>query len=152
MTRSRPTAILLAALAGIFLCSCAIGIKKWPSAQIKEYQFKWRGVIASRQDKCLMLDGVLSGNYGNLKSVLVQLEALGDNEPGYGCVNCPFNVRQAELVEVGDPRMTRSAGQISIVLCDLEADRTYRYRLVANNVLDNLAPVATDVALVRPQP
>ena len=152
MTRSRPTAILLAALAGILLCSCAMGIKKWPSAQVKEDQFRWRGVIASRQGKCLMLDGVLSGNYGNLESILVQLEALGDDEPGYGCVNCPFNVRQAELVEAGDPRMTRSAGQISIVLCNLEADRTYRYRLVANNILNNLEPQATDVGLVRPQP
>ena len=152
MTRSRPTALILAALAGILLCSCAIGIKKWPKAQIQEDQFQWRGVIASRQDGCLILDGMLSGNHDNLARIMVQLEAMGDGEPGYGCINCPFNVRQSEMIEMGDPRLTKNAGQISIVICDLEPERAYRYRLVAENALPNLATVATDVVLVRPQP
>ncbi len=152
MTPSRPTALLIAALAGILLCSCAIGVKKWPKAQVQEDEFEWRGVIATRQDNCLVLDGMLSGNYDNLARIIVQLEPLGDNEPGYGCVNCPFTIRSMETLEMDDPRLTRAAGQVSIVVCGLEKDRSYRYRLVAENILSNLASQATDVALVRPQP
>lgn len=152
MTRPGPTALLLAALACVLLCSCAIGVKKWPKAQVEEDQFQWRGVIATRQDNCLILDGMLSGNYDNVARIMVQLEALGDGEPGYGCINCPFIVRQSVTVEPGDPRLTRNAGQISIIVCELEADRAYRYRLVADNVLSNLQSVATSVTLIRPQP
>ena len=133
------------------LSACTLGVKKWPKAQVEEETFAWRGAIASRDKSCLVFDGVLSGNHDRLKSITVELEPLGDG-PGYGCENCPFNVRQSETVDTNDVRLTKTGGQIALTLCGLEADRSYRYRLVAHNSNDNLADQATDVTLIRPLP
>lgn len=148
---SFPLRSVCLALAAMLLCSCAIGVKEWPKAQEQEDEFAWQGLIATRQDSCLILDGMLSGNHANLSAIRLQLEAMGDGvEEGYGCFDCPFTVRRTETVRRGDPKLSMQGAQFTMTVCGLEPERAYRFRVVADNVFTNLEPQATDVALIRP--
>lgn len=131
----------------ILLTACTLGYKDWPQPQNAEDRFSWRLVTAERQGACLVIEGRLSGAYQYLSYVTVQLEALGD---GAGCVECPFNPSMLRDLARGDSGYEEIGPYVRLVVCDLDPNREYKFRIVGHSSLRSLRPVRSEVMISEP--
>ena len=115
--------------------------------QESEDRFAWRLVTAERQGGCIVIEARMTGAYQNLDYVSVQLEPLGSDA---GCPECPFN--PVRILDIGrDSANFEEIGPyVRLVVCDLEAGRAYKWRILGHHALRGFRPVFSEVQTLTP--
>lgn len=145
--RQHVITILLMAL--LLLSGCTLGMKDWPRPVDKQDTFSLSLAKGERKDKCLVLSLKVRGAVDKLSHVTIQYEMVGD-APGSGCPGCPFMPREAIRISPGDANYNLNGDVLDLTMCELEAGREYRFRIIGVNALTSLPPVATDVFVATP--
>ena len=140
-TRRPAEGLLLLVLITLAL---GCGHKEWPRAQAAEDLFVWSAAEASRTGTCATVSGTLRGRQANLDSLAVQIEEM-DAEP---CLICPFSPQRAEPFSLADPAVTVRGSMVSVLVCGLDPDRSYRVRLVGRNRYMTLGTALSEVLVL----
>jgi hypothetical protein len=137
IARRVETFLLLALLAAVLGC----GNKVWPRAQAAQDIFSWDEIRATRTADCATVSGTLRGGFANLEGVAVQVEELAE-EP---CLGCPFS--PGRVLEFGptDPALSIRGPHVSLLVCGLDPNRSYRLRLVGRNIYMTLGRADSEV-------
>jgi hypothetical protein len=119
------------------------GLKLWPEPRAEEDRFAWEEVSLSARESCLEIRATLTGAYGNL--VRVELELAPSEED---CPSCPFQPQQTFAFEMDDPEITRTESSLTLLYCQLSESAGFRWRIVGYNVHASLQPVFSKVMYV----
>ncbi|XPV77872.1 MAG: hypothetical protein ACNI27_08090 [Desulfovibrio sp.] len=129
------------------LASC--GYKDWPQPVESQDVVSIVNAQASLDSSCMGLKVQLGGQYQNVKAVDLLLEPVGYGE-NEGCPTCPFKpLRRLRLVP-GDAGFEQNGPFLNLTYCGLKTDKTYRWRVVVENVHQALRPVRSDVKTIEP--
>jgi hypothetical protein len=126
------------------LCVTAgCGLKLWPEPRAEEDRFAWEDIAFTSRETCLEIRAGLTGAYGNL--VRVELELAPSDED---CPSCPFQPQQTLAFEMDDPEITRTGSSLTLLYCQLSESTGFRWRIVGYNVHSSLQPVPSKVMYV----
>ncbi len=119
------------------------GRKEWPSPQIEQEKLAWDSVQTQRKEDCLQITAALLGPPGNLREVVLELEAAGTL-----CLDCPFQATSRQRFSRSSSGLQIENQQLQLIYCELDREMHYRIRLVALNVYPGLEPVSSRVIAV----
>jgi hypothetical protein len=131
---------LLPVLLVLALLGWGCGKKEWPSPVLEQDRFAWQEVEGRRDGRCLDIRAVLSGDAGNLETVVLELEA--SREP---CQGCPFQKTGEVRLAPSSEQMVLKGRVLRIRYCGLDPSMRYRWRLTATNVFEVLGSITTSV-------
>ncbi|THB65135.1 MAG: hypothetical protein D6E12_13295 [Desulfovibrio sp.] len=137
--------LALGVLGVLVLVSLGCGRKSWPEAQILAEEFGYKTIHAVREEGCLVIRTALDGKWQNMSRMLLEISDTDTDCPG-----CPFYPSQEVEVSTEAGNLMQEEEVLIIRLCGLNEGQTYRWRLVAYNVYDELGPVISEVRLTAP--
>ncbi|ACV68626.1 hypothetical protein [Desulfohalobium retbaense] len=131
--------LLVISVSVFLLTGC--GRKVWPTPQAAQDTFSWDQVNGTADKGCLRITAVLQGQSANLAAVSVELE---DNPQDGACLSCPFQPQVSRTVALESPQLQLQGDRLTLTICDLSPQRTYRWRLRGTNIYSRL-PAAVSV-------
>lgn len=146
--RSAHFVIILLISIQLALFGCALGKKEWPEARESDDEFKLELVIGDRQDTCLLLELEVLGAVDRIYRASVQYEKVGGDDGG--CSGCPFVPREAAHFTRNSDQFQMNGNMLSLSVCNLEPDATYRFRVAGKSELPTSPLVYTDVYITTP--
>jgi hypothetical protein len=137
IVRGTESLLLLAIIMAVLGC----GHKEWPRARAAQDVFIWSETGISRTADCATVSGTLGGGYANLDSVSLQIEEMGA-EP---CLICPFSPSRVVNFGLSDPVVTVQGPKVTVLVCGLDPNRSYRLRLIGRNIYLPLGTAESEV-------
>ena len=129
---------------------CALGKKEWPNPQQSEDAFTLEILAAERTDECLLLKLAVSGAVNRLYRASIEYEVVGDDE-GEGCQGCPFVPRGAKHVARSSSEFDLKGHTLTLNLCGLDLQKTYRFRVAGKSELPENPLVYTNIYVTTDQ-
>ncbi len=142
LRKSTWIALLAVVISSLAVSGC--GKKSWPEPRSVKERFGWSSVQALREGACLKITARMSGQWGNLEEVALELSPT--QEAG-ACANCPFHPSQRVVLRPGDPGLSLDGPELALEYCQLNPEILYRYRLVGKNVYSGLADAHSTIQL-----
>jgi hypothetical protein len=133
---------ILVLMLGLALLGC--GKKVWPEPDADGEKFAISITSHEMQADCLELTAEISGNYKNLSTITLELEA--SEEP---CPACPFLVTDSVVLPPGSPEIKRLENMLTITYCGLDPGRYYRARLKARNIYSIIREETSRVVIIQ---
>jgi hypothetical protein len=130
----------------LLAAGCTMGIKAWPQPADDDGKFTWRSVTATFEGGCVVVEGRLDGEFKNIESVHLDLEAL-DAE---ACAECPFKPSRSKTFRPGTPGFELVGPWMRLRECGLDPSVPVRLRLRAVNRRAALVDVASEVIRIDP--
>ena len=128
----------------LLVSGCALGKKEWPNPQQSEDAFTLEVLVAERTDDCLLLKLAVSGDVERLYRASIEYEVVGDGE-GEGCQGCPFVPRGAKHVARSNSEFDLKGNTLTLNLCGLDPQKTYRFRVSGKSELPTIPLVYTNI-------
>ena len=128
-------------IAGLTAC----GKKGNPKPPGTKNTFAWVYADASIGNECLSICGRLQGDYGNLESMRLEVEPMGEVND---CIGCPFNPLETEIFYASNLNMAEN-GEFTLLYCPQQKSHIYRWRLIAVNTYHTLPNALTPVLTVE---
>lgn len=143
----KRAAVLAMLISSLTLTGC--GVKVWPSPIKSQDTFKFAAVNGTRNGGCLTVNINVSGKYQNVESLSLQFQAEGDG-PGEGCPTCPFFPANRVSFTPGSDNVNSDENILTISECGLDPMKSYRWRVIGQNVYDTLGIIISDVFTAAP--
>ena len=137
-------------LIALLASGCALGKKEWPNPQQSEDAFTLEVLAAERTDDCLVLKLAVTGAVERLYRASIEYEVVGDGD-GEGCQGCPFVPRGAKHIARNSSEFDLKGNTLSISLCGLDPQKTYRFRVAGKSELPTNPLVYTGVYVTTDQ-
>lgn len=125
--------LLLFTLAAAACLLSACGKTGNPRPREISRSFVWQSVEAAPAGGCLDIYGVMSGVYGNLDEVVLELAEVIN---GQDCPGCPFIPKEQIRVRNLGETFNSTTGELRFSYCPTLPADAYRLRLVGINVFD----------------
>lgn len=125
--------ILALALVASLLLVSACGKTGAPRPREASRSFVWQSVEAAPAGGCLDIYGTMSGVYGNLDEVVLELaEVINEQD----CPGCPFIPKENIQIRNLGETFNSTTGELRFSYCPTIPAEAYRLRLVGINIFD----------------
>lgn len=131
--KKRNFVIICVALLGLLLICAACGKVGDPQPRQNSRSFVWQEVRVTPVNNCLDIRAAMSGVYGNLHSVRLELDGVSGPDD---CPACPFHPSETYVLEDLKQSFNSSTGELHFSYCPRETAPLYRYRLIGINIFD----------------
>ncbi len=148
--RMRTTILGLVLMLGLMLPGLSgCGKKSWPEPNASQERYDFKSESAQIRHNCLNIKAKISGNKDNISKIILEIT---ETDTPTDCPTCPFHPEMRVEFPLSDPQLQINKGTLTLQYCSLEADASYRWRLVGYNSYPGLGAVTSRVIMTSPNP